>query len=74
MEYERKPTFLALFRLLLLMVDADQLMTVPRLVVFFVIRRFTRIHKGKKLEVEVRNNGKKRKSACKEIEEVVAAE
>jgi hypothetical protein len=60
MESERNPAALAFFRLPLLMVDADQPVAIPCLVDFFVIRCFTRIHKGKKLAVEVHSNGKKR--------------
>jgi hypothetical protein len=47
-------------------------MVIPHLVEFFVIRRFTRIHKGKKLVVEVRNN--ERSSAREKEEELVATE
>jgi hypothetical protein len=62
MESERNPTTLVFFRLPFLMVDADQPTAVPRLVEFFVIKCFTRIHKGKKLAVEVSSNGKKREA------------
>jgi hypothetical protein len=62
MESERNPAIFAFFESTLLIVDVVHPTAIPRLVEFFVIRHFTRIHKGKKLAVEVHGTGETREA------------